>query len=180
MCIHSALDCAIYLKNEHKINPNDVVEVESRHPNQQLAKLTSIAQTRPSGYALKFSAPFGIAMALIRGKAGIDEFAEHNYKDKEALELASKVKVTGYESDEFPKHLPGWVIIKMKDGNVYEHRIKFERGAIENPTSDDEIKAKYYDNALRALPRDKVKEIVTIVEDLEKLDDVSKLMRLCY
>jgi 2-methylcitrate dehydratase PrpD len=147
---------------------------------KQLSKLTSISETRPSGYALKFSVPFGIAMILLREKAGIDEFAERNYRNEEVLELASKVKIMGYESDEFPKHLPGWVRIAMKDGTIYEHRIKFERGSLDNPTSDGEIRAKYYDNALRALPSEKVKKIENLIDELENLDDVSKLMRLCY
>lgn len=156
------------------------MEIESRHPAQALTRLPSLVQTRPSGYALKYSAPFGIAMALIRGKAGIDEFEEHNYKDKEVMELASKVKVTGYESDEFPKHSPGWLIIKMKDGTAYEHREKFEKGSLENPISEEEMRAKYYDNASRVLPKRKVQEIQEIIDNLENLSDTANLLKLCF
>lgn len=168
------------MKKRYKINLNDIREIESRHPFEELLRFKNLSQKRPSGYALKFSLPFGVAMALIRGKAGIDEFEEHNYKNKEALELGSRIEITGYESDEYPKHLPGWLLIKMKDGTVYEHRVKFERGCLENPIPEEEIRAKYHDNALRALPRDRVEQVEEMIDNLEDLDDISKLMKLCY
>ena len=142
--------------------------------------MKSLSQTRPSGYALKFSAPFAISMALTRGKAGIDEFEEHNYRNKQVLELASKVKITGYESSEYPKHLPGWLIIRMKNGTTYEHRIKFERGCLENPIPEEDIRAKYYDNASRGVSAEKVREIEKRVDDLENVGNIADLIRLCY
>ena len=101
-------------------------------------------------------------------------------KTKKSWTLRSKVKITGYETSEYPKHLPGWMIIRMRDGTFYEHRIKFERGCLENPIPEEDIRAKYFGNASRALPDKKLKEIEKLVDGLEELDDVSRLIELCY
>jgi 2-methylcitrate dehydratase PrpD len=53
-------------------------------------------QTSTSSYGAKFSLPYSIAVVLIRGKAGLEEFADEAIHDAKVLALAKKVR---YELD---------------------------------------------------------------------------------
>ena len=73
-----------------------------------------------SSYGAKFSLPFSIAVMLVRGRAGLDEFSDAAIRDPKLLELAAKVR---YELDptiDYPRHFEGHVKVKMNDGTVLE------------------------------------------------------------
>ena len=62
-----------------------------------------------SSYGAKFSLPYSIAVMLVRGRAGLDEFTEAAIRDPIVLELAEKVR---YELDptiDYPRHFSGHV-----------------------------------------------------------------------
>jgi 2-methylcitrate dehydratase PrpD len=175
---HPYMDCALRIKQKHAPRADQIMEVICRTaegPVHRLWEPLADKQNPPSSYGAKFSLPYSIAVMLIRGRAGLEEFSEAAIRDPELLGLAAKVH---YELDptiDYPRHFEGHVQVKMKDGNVFTEDQLHPRGGYEDPLPPEEIEAKFRANAGLALAEYEVEEIVRLVQQLEALPAITRL-----
>lgn len=178
---HPYMDCALRLGQKHSFQRGDIEEVVCRTaegPVHRLWEPLRDKQRPATSYGAKFSLPYSIAVMLIRGRAGLEEFSEKSIHDSELLRLAAKVR---YELDptiDYPRHFSGHVRIRLKNGTVLEENQPFPRGGLEFPLPAVEIEEKFRANAGMALPREKVEKIVTSVRRLEELPSIGALADL--
>ncbi len=92
----------------------------------------------------KMSIPYSLAVALIKGKAGLTEYLLENIYDNDVLTLTKKVKVV--ENKELsilcPQKRVAIVTINT-DSNQYIERVDFPKGEPENPLTREEFFQKY-------------------------------------
>jgi 2-methylcitrate dehydratase PrpD len=175
---HPYMDCALRIKQKHSPHPDQIKEVICRTaegPVHRLWEPLANKQKPVSSYGAKFSLPYSIAVMLIRGRAGLEEFSESAIRDHELLDLAAKVR---YEVDpkiDYPRHFEGHVQLKMKDGSVFTEDQLHPRGGYEDPLPPEEIEAKFHANARLALAEHDVEEIIRLVQQLEALPSISRL-----
>ena len=175
---HPYMDCALRIKQKHSPHPDQIKEVICRTaegPVHRLWEPLANKQKPVSSYGAKFSLPYSIAVMLIRGRAGLEEFSESAIRDHELLDLAAKVR---YEVDpkiDYPRHFEGHVQLKMKDGSVFTEDQLHPRGGYEDPLPPEEIEAKFHANARLALAEHDVEEIIRLVQQLETLPSISRL-----
>ena len=180
---HPYMDCALTLKQKYAIAPERVAEISCRTAEGPVHRLWEpLEQKRrpPTSYAAKFSLPFSIAVMLIRGKAGLEEFSDEAIRDAEILSLASKVR---YELDptiDYPRHFSGHVKIKLAGGTILEENQAHPRGGLESPLPPEEIEAKFRANARLAIAHERVEEIVSIVRKLKTLPNIKGLADLLF
>jgi 2-methylcitrate dehydratase PrpD len=134
---------------EHKSNPKTVVDAQ-------------------------FSMPFGAAVAILCGKATLDEYTADQINSSPVRELMGKIScVLDPELEtEFPKKWPASVTVQTKDGKSYSTRIEFPKGDPENPLTWDELIAKFRDLVAPVFLKTKQNEIIERVSSLEKETDV--------
>lgn len=92
----------------------------------------------------KMSIPYGVAVSLFTGKAGMDEFGEEYINNPEILSLARKVSVS--DLDELTELCPERrvAIVEVKTSTEdYVLRVDFPKGEPENPLSLDELEEKF-------------------------------------
>jgi 2-methylcitrate dehydratase PrpD len=175
---HPYMDCALRIKQKHAPAPEKIAEVVCRTaegPVHRLWEPLADKQKPVSSYGAKFSLPYSIAVMLIRGRAGLEEFSDAAIGDPRLLDLAAKVR---YELDptiDYPRHFEGHVTVRMNDGTVFDENQLHPRGGLEDPLSPAEIEEKFRANALLALPVGQVDEIVRMVNGLEELPTISIL-----
>ena len=175
---HPYMDCALRIKQKHAPRADQIMEVICRTaegPVHRLWEPLADKQNPSSSYGAKFSLPYSIAVMLIRGGAGLEEFSEAAIRDPELLGLAAKVH---YELDptiDYPRHFEGHVQVKMKDGSVFTEDQLHPRGGYEDPLPPEEIEAKFRANAGLALAEYDVEEIVRLVQQLEALPAITRL-----
>jgi len=175
---HPYMDCALRIKQKHSPHPDQIKEVICRTaegPVHRLWEPLANKQKPVSSYGAKFSLPYSIAVMLIRGRAGLEEFSESAIRDHELLALAAKVR---YEVDpkiDYPRHFEGHVQLKMKDGSVFTEDQLHPRGGYEDPLPPEEVEAKFRANARLALAEDDMEEIIRMVQQLEALLVISRL-----
>jgi 2-methylcitrate dehydratase PrpD len=175
---HPYMDCALTLKQKYDIVPERVAEIVCRTAEGPVHRLWEpLEQKRkpPTSYAAKFSLPFSIAVMLIRGKAGLEEFSDEAIRDSRILSLASKVR---YELDptiDYPRHFSGHVKIVLVDGSVLEENQPHPRGGLESPLPPEEIEAKFRANARLALSEGQLDLIIKSVKTLEQLESITIL-----
>ncbi len=93
----------------------------------------------------KMSIPYGVAVGLLEGKAGLIEYDNEHVMNETILDLVKKVHVqTDAEfSAQFPKVQTAVVTIRLKNGKEISEQVDFPKGEPENPMSDIEFKDRF-------------------------------------
>ncbi len=175
---HPYMDCALKLRQKYSIDAARVAEVVCRTaegPVHRLWEPLAEKQKPASSYGAKFSLPYSIAVILVRGRAGLEEFSDEAIRDRDVLDLAKKVR---YELDptvDYPRHFSGHVQIRMTDGTLLEENQPHPRGGLEDPLTAAEVEDKFRANARLALPGVQVERVVASVRRLEELPTIKAL-----
>jgi 2-methylcitrate dehydratase PrpD len=178
---HPYMDCALKLKQKYAPAPEQIVDIVCRTaqgPVHRLWEPLADKQRPASSYGAKFSLPYCIAVMLIRGRAGLEEFTDDAIRDVSVLALAKKVR---YELDptiDYPRHFSGHVQIRLADGSVLEENQPHPRGGFEDPLPPQEIESKFRANAQLRLPPARAEEIVVAVNRLEELPKITSITEL--
>jgi 2-methylcitrate dehydratase PrpD len=140
---HPAIEATLELRKQHSFESSQIKKINiytynlavGGHDHAEINGITSA----------KMSTPFSVAVALITGKAGIDEFSDKNILDQEILALSKKITVIASEELNalVPEKRPAIVEINTQDNSKYTQRIELAKGEPENPLSEDELLDKF-------------------------------------
>lgn len=119
-----------------------------------------------SSASAKMSIPYSVSVALVYGKAGLNEF--DNIDNDNVLKLAKCVKVLedNEMSNLFPEKQPSKIEIKFKNGNQITSYVEMPKGEPENPMSDIEFKERFDDLFMYANKRMNIsREVFSKIEN---------------
>jgi 2-methylcitrate dehydratase PrpD len=110
----------------------------------------------------QFSTPFGAAVAVLHGTAGLDEFTLEEVRSPSVAKVMGKVTLVRDPSIEktFPREWPARVTIQRWDGQSHEKFVRYPKGDPENPLSWSEMADKFRALAGRVLPADRCERII--------------------
>lgn len=114
----------------------------------------------------KMSTPFAVALALLKGSAGMKDFNDDNIADEMVLSLTRKVRVieNGELSAQVPKKRISILNVKLVDGTILSDRVDYPKGEPENPLSDGELESKFMSLALNSgLSFENSKQIIQLI-----------------
>ncbi len=176
---HAVIDATSLIMAKNQVKPDDIAEIFVRQKHREALAVSAIVEPIDIVSA-QFSGRFGLALRLIRGGNRLTDYSEANLKDPQILALAKKVK--WIVDDELEKMPPesnaAQVTIIMKSGEIYEERVDYSKGTVQNPMTKAEILDKFRGLSSTVLPAARVNKIIEVVETLEDLDDVGKLCPL--
>lgn len=178
---HPYMDCALKIKQKHAPAPARIREVVCRTaegPVHRLWEPLADKQKPISSYGAKFSLPYSIAVMLVHGRAGLEEFTDAAIEDVEVLRLAAKVRYELDASIDYPRHFSGHVKVYLDDGTLLEENQPHPRGGFEDPLPPADIEEKFRANARLALPLERVEKVLDAVRHLEELPSTRQLSDL--
>ena len=139
---HPAIEAAIAIRNDFKQKPEQVAKVEvytyklavRGHDHTNIQGISSA----------KLSTPYSVALGIIKGNAGYEDFNEDNLHNSDIIGLTSKVSVIEDEqlTAQSPAVRGARVVICLKGGEQYENCVLYPKGEPENPISYEEILVK--------------------------------------
>ena len=137
---HPAMEAAIRIKDKHRIPLAEITGVEVR--TYQLAVYGHDHQDYPTSPSAKMSIPYGVALALTLGKAGLEEYDSAHIGRRDLQSLASKVRVVADQelTRDFPHATSAVVKVTLKSGLEAVERIDQPKGEPENPMTEQEFK----------------------------------------
>lgn len=139
---HPPVEAAIHLRNQFGIHSQDVQSVTV---NTYSLAVSGHDHTDIKGaYSAKMSTPYSVAVALIYGKAGLQEFTDEVLNNPNIQALTKKVKVASDEimSQDFPVKQTAKLTILTSNGE-YSEKVDYPKGEPENPLNDDEFHERY-------------------------------------
>ncbi|RKT45552.1 MmgE/PrpD family protein [Thiocapsa rosea] len=141
---HPSIEACLRLRERIDLNTDQISGIRvttykglvGRHDHRTF---TNVASAR-------MSIPYGVAVALVYGRAGIGEFTDETISNPTVRALALKVEVVS--DDAFTAWVPekraARVEITLKDGTVYEDLVEYPKGEPENPMTDRELEDKFF------------------------------------
>jgi 2-methylcitrate dehydratase PrpD len=180
-CCHylqSFLDCMSSLRKQHRLRPEEVAQIDCRVAQGAVNIVCEPWEKKLSpktGYDGRFSLPFAVSLMLSKGRAGVEEFSERYLEDVEIKELMRRVRYEVEPSFEV-KDMPGWIILRLRNGEKVEHRIDQVRGDALHPIQREELFEKFQRNAV-SLGREKGQRTAEQILGFEALRGVGDLMK---
>jgi 2-methylcitrate dehydratase PrpD len=128
----------------------------------------------------QFSMPFGAAMAVLYGKATLDQYTQQNLRSPAVKKMMRKItciKDPEIEKD-FPKKWAAVAKIKTTTGQQYAANIDYPKGDPENPFSWEELISKFQNLISPVYSEARQIQIIEKIRSLEQIRDVSELSKL--
>jgi 2-methylcitrate dehydratase PrpD len=172
---HPTIDALIQLRNLHNLRADDVEEIQC-----EVARfcLDSAGQKEPkTGLAGKFSVYYCAALALMEGVAGEDRFTDKFVLDPKMVALRKRVKAVvqpGLNDTE------ARATVVTRRGKKYSAFVDRPKGDPRNPPTDEELEYKFRTLAASVLPKRKIDLLAKILWNLEKVEDIRQMIRLCH
>lgn len=180
--IHSFLDALLALRAEHGLTGDDVESIECPVAAYMVGVMCEPAEEKlnpPNDVRARVSLQWSLAEAMQTGRLDGGAYAPEYLRDPAIRALARRVTYRIDETAPGTERYKGWVIIRTKDGRVFERVQPNNHGSPADPMTDAEIRAKFAENARRALPADRIDRIVAAVDQLDRAAGVAPLVDLC-
>jgi 2-methylcitrate dehydratase PrpD len=171
---HGMVDAMRVLREQPGVNADSIARVTGR-----INPLAITLESRPdpdSGLESRLSFQHAMAVALIDGAAYPAQFTDAKASDPAIARLRRKIDMTG---DTAVAQDACEVTVTLADGRSYTERVGHATGTLENPMRGPQLEEKFRALTAGVLPRNRIEEVLTTIDRLEALDDVSRLVELC-
>jgi 2-methylcitrate dehydratase len=178
---HSPISGVIDLVKRDNIKPDQIENVFVRglptRANTERRRNSTIPRTKEEA---DHNLNFLLAMAITDGEVGTEQYAEQQWKNPKVQELMKKMEFQGDAelTKDFPDKWVSIVEITTKDQKVHSLRVDLPKGGPNNPMTDQEIESKFNKMALKLMRKPQADSIIKSIYDLDKMTDVSQLMKL--
>lgn len=141
---HGPIEAALQLRAQHDFSMENIESVLIRTHRYAVYLHDHIdIEGSASG---KMSVPYSVAVALMTGRAGMQEFSEASITNTDILALTRRVEMKAEE--ELTALVPGKrvaiVEIRTHQGEIYSARVDLPKGEPENPVTEQELIDKFY------------------------------------
>ena len=176
---HPTMDAMRRLVISHDVAPEQIAAIRVRAGSNILNPLRYA--TASNELEAKFCPAFMVGAIALRRKAGIHEFTDAFVQSAPVQAMMTKVeRVLDPEIE-----AQGWAKIRstvevdLTDGRtLVEHADERYRGGPDLPFTREELHEKFSDCASLVLSPERIEETFSMVESLERLDDIGALVRV--
>jgi 2-methylcitrate dehydratase PrpD len=179
---HSAIDVAIALRARSGLSQDGAlariasIEVETYGPGYEIVK-----ESNPrTPYQAKFSMAYCVAVALLEGRAGLEQFSGNRFgTDKMAppalasLLERTHVRVAGDLTAKYPSVWPARVTVTLSDGSSLYGASDYPRGNPENPIERRELEEKFVALVASCFGDEFAASALSVVSGLRTAPDMS-------
>ncbi|HSW58387.1 MAG TPA: MmgE/PrpD family protein [Dehalococcoidales bacterium] len=180
---HAFIDAVFALKSRYGLLPEHVESITARGGASayELSFPPEVKRSPRNPVDAQFSLPWAIAVAVVSGKVGVDDFTLQAIRRKDYLDIAGKV--TGVLAPEMSRHGvgPGEVTFKLKDGREYTEYVEHCLGSIERPMTFNDCADKLREcarSAIRPLSLPTLQSVIDMTRNLEQLPDAAQIIKL--
>jgi 2-methylcitrate dehydratase PrpD len=175
------IDAVLALRAEHGVAPAHVarIEVGMLEAAFPIVCDPADAKRRPASVVdAQFSLPFGVAVALVCGRASPEEFALPLLADPTVRDLMDRVSAVRDPALDavYPRTWPAWVRLVLRDGRRLEADVTHPRGDPENFPTRDELRAKFRTLAGRTLSQAQCDRVLAHAEALGMTPRIAPLL----
>jgi 2-methylcitrate dehydratase PrpD len=146
--IHPYVDCMRRLRRDG-VRADEIARIVCPTSEGLVARLWEplhVKHRPPSGYAAKFSMPFGMAVGFFDDDAGLAQFTDERARDPEVLALAAKISYVLDPDNEYPDNYTGHLRVTLTDGRTLAYDQPHLRGGRREPLTEAHLLEKFRGN----------------------------------
>lgn len=177
--MHGPIDCLFEIMRTHHPDPEQIERVYCgvltggrgliADPIEQKRQANNVVEAQ-------FSMPFGAAIALLTGKAGLSVFTDEWLRDPRVRALMQRVEC--YTSPELDEYYPAeWrasAKVQMVDGRELSASVRYALGDPHNPLSWEQLETRFHELVAPVIVEEnKRKEIIEKVRGLDNLERIA-------
>jgi 2-methylcitrate dehydratase PrpD len=149
--------------------------IETYGPGYEIVK--ELAPQTP--YQAKFSIAYCVAVALLDGRAGLEQFSPERLRDPAIADLLKRTRVVVADdlTAKYPAAWPTRVTITLSNGETLAGASDYPRGNPENPVSTAQLEEKFRSLVVPRFGAATAHRAIEAVQSLETRDDVSTVFR---
>lgn len=172
---HCAIDSVLAIRAQEKIDCDQIekIVIETYQIGVQQCAQSEASLNPRSDVEARFSTPYCVAAALLRGKITFDEFDPQTIADPKIRELMKRVEVRAESryTDAYPEHWGCCTTIYCEDGTKWEMEVPDASGSVYNPLTVEQAREKAV-NMMSSVCSD---DAADIVDKLLHLDEYIQL-----
>lgn len=140
---HPAADALLKAMADHGLEAEQISAVKARVHRAAIDVLAPVIDPQ-SIHQAKFSMGFVLAVAAVRGEAGIDQFTEEALQDPDLRAFHDRVEMVldPEVEEEYPERWIGLVDLQTTDGRRITSRVDVPKGDPGDPLSREELEEK--------------------------------------
>ncbi|MDB5762466.1 MAG: prpD [Herminiimonas sp.] len=169
--IHPSIDGCVQLRNKYNLKAADIQKITIR-VHSLVLELTG-KKTPATGLESKFSVYHSCAAGLLYGQAGEHEYTDEVVNRPEVLALRAKVDAI---VDDGIDEASSDIHIHTTDGRDLHIFIEHAIGSVENPMSDEQLKAKFIDQSEPILGKEKAAAAWDVSMRISACKDLGELI----
>ena len=179
---HATIDIALELGKVVGSSPADIAEIQvsvSKMVTEMVGK-PFVLGPDPQVDA-QFSIPYTASAAIMRGDLFLEDFEIEQISDAQVKALAERVNVTTDPSLPEKDIAHSKMLVRMKSGKSYERTVEAPLGNPSNPMDMSRCKEKFEKCVAASgvsLGPEKVNDLLSVIENLEAVEDVSLITSL--
>jgi 2-methylcitrate dehydratase PrpD len=172
LVVHPAIDGCSQLHREHHAAPEAIAAVRVRVAPLvlDLCNKSDLRRALESKYSIYHA----VAIGLVRGKGGLQEFTDEAIRDPKLQHVRS---VTTAVADPTITEDQAHIEVTLRDGRKLTKFVEQSLGNVHRPLSNQQLTEKFVDQAVLALPLGQVNAIVEQCWRIGELPDVGVLAR---
>ena len=171
--IHNAIDCALEIRKQPGFNAKKVTSIDiERHEDWSKYHRNPTPVTY---HEAQVSLPFSVAVALLEGKALLDQYSDKNIRNAEVKRLSGLAK---FETIRLPRGVSVRITIAQSDGKSFTSQVDYPKGSIQNSMSDEELRVKFDSLASPVIGAKKAAALADAAMNVEKVASISELLKL--
>ena len=177
---HTAIDAALLLRAGHFSSGIRAEDIESIDVEVTQRTLDRIVFGIPgTELEAKFSMPYLVGRALVRGQVGLGAFTDDAIQDPSVLAVAGKVRMLlGPDLRSSKSGRPARVTVRLGNGSDVSQRVDAPKGGDVVPMTSDELRAKFHECADRVITPASADLLLDAIGSLDAAPDLQRLTGL--
>jgi len=176
---HAAIEAALWIRNQPGFDASQIEAVTVQGGEVQAMLAEPLPRKRAPATAIdaKFSLPFTVATAMLRGKVTLESFGEAALADMEVRSMAQRIAFRVHPE---ASATAAGLLVRQRDGRVFELWVADPRGSPSRPLTDEELVDKFVDCAGRAqvpLGPAAARSLAHRILELESEEDAGRLFQ---
>ena len=173
--MHGPIDCLLEIRRAHAPDPEHIARVSCGVLTGGRGLVADpIAQKREPQNVVdaQFSMPYGAALALLTGQAGLSVFTDEWIQDTAVRELMQNVECySSPELDDFyPEEWRAQARVLMDDGRVFSAAVRYPLGDPHNSLTWEQLEARFHE--LVAPVIEDIGSRQAIIEQVKSIDAI--------
>ena len=168
---HPEIEAAIFIREQEGFDPEKISAIRITTYKGVIGKHDGNIIYGES--SARMSIPYSLAVALMTGRAGIEEFTDKYIKDSLIQRLTKMVVIVDDEelSSLVPDKRVAIVYVEQTDGKSFMKRVDYPKGEPENPLNQEELYTKFSSLAIHGgMTERKADELFHMVMEDKLLD----------